>query len=89
VVVDRTVHIPPDAADLHVGLVDEPAVTYRMAARPGSVDNERGEVLHPPLQGGVVGLDPALRGEFLEIAVGQAEAQYQRTASKITSGGNR
>src|ERR1700730_8215077 len=69
------VHIPPDAADPHVGLVDEPASPHRVPARACRVDSERGEVLHPAVQGDVIDLDPALRQELLEIAVGQAKPQ--------------
>jgi hypothetical protein len=35
----------------------------------------------------VVDLDTALGEYLLDVAVGQAEARYQRTASTITSGG--
>jgi NAD(P)-dependent dehydrogenase (short-subunit alcohol dehydrogenase family) len=34
-------------------------------------------------------LDAALGEEFFDVAVGQAEAQVQRTATMITSGGKR
>jgi len=37
----------------------------------------------------MIDLDAALGQEFLQVAVRQAVAEYQRTASKITSGGNR
>jgi hypothetical protein len=37
----------------------------------------------------VVRLDTPLAEEFLDVAVGQAVAQYQRTASTITSEGKR
>jgi hypothetical protein len=37
----------------------------------------------------VVHLDTPLGEEFLDVAVGQPEAQYQRTASTITSAGKR
>ena len=33
VLVDRAVYVTPGARDLHVGLVDEPAITDRMATR--------------------------------------------------------
>ena len=46
--VDRPVHVAPDAGDLDVGLVHEPAVPDRVAARPCRVDQERREALHPP-----------------------------------------
>jgi len=37
----------------------------------------------------VVDLHTALGEQFLDIAVGEAETQYQRTATTITSGGKR
>jgi hypothetical protein len=61
--VHRPVHVPPDAADLHVRLVDEPAATHRMPARSGRVDHEWCEVLHSPVQADVVHLDPAFSQE--------------------------
>jgi hypothetical protein len=44
-----------------------------MATWSGSISQERGEVLHPPVQGDVVDLDPALGQEFFDVAVGQSE----------------
>src|SRR5450631_2820881 len=35
VLVDRPVHVAPNAADLHIGLVDEPSATHRVPARSG------------------------------------------------------
>jgi hypothetical protein len=37
----------------------------------------------------MVRLDAALGEESPEVAVGQAEGRYQRTASTVTSGGKR
>jgi hypothetical protein len=37
----------------------------------------------------VVDLNAAFGEELFDVAVGQAEARYQRTASTITSGGKR
>jgi len=36
----------------------------------------------------VVGLDPALGEQFLDVAVGPPKRRYQRTASTMMSGGN-
>jgi hypothetical protein len=63
------------AGDLHIRLVDLPAVTRGVAARPGGVDQQRREAEHPAVDGHVVDLDAALGQEFLDVAVGQAEAQ--------------
>jgi len=58
VLVNGAVHVPPGSGDLHVGLVDEPPATHGVAARPGRVDDQRREPLHPPVQGDVVDFDP-------------------------------
>jgi hypothetical protein len=41
--IDRPVEIGPLAGDLQVGLIDEPPVTRSVTARPGSLDELRGE----------------------------------------------
>jgi hypothetical protein len=82
VLVDRPVHVAPDTADLHVGLVHEPAATHCMPAGSGRVDHERGEVLHPSVQAHVIHLDPALREQLLEVAVGQPEPQIPAHAQQ-------
>jgi hypothetical protein len=87
--VSRAVHRAPLTRDLHIGLVHLPEVTDGVSARSGGVDQQRREPLHPPVDRDVVDLDAALGEEFLDVAVGQAEAQVQRTASTITSAGKR
>ena len=47
VLVDRSVHVPPDTGDADVGLIDEPAFTDAVATRPRSLDDQRREPLHP------------------------------------------
>ena len=46
-----------------------------MAAGPRSLDELRGEPLHPPVDGDVVNGDAALGQQFLDVPVGQAVAQ--------------
>ena len=46
-----------------------------MAARPGRVDQQRSEALHPPEQRDVINLDPALSQQLLEVPVRQPEPQ--------------
>src|SRR6266511_3038083 len=70
--VDRAVHVAPSAGDLHIGLVDLPAVTDGVPARPGGVGQQRREPLHPAVDRDVVDLDPALGEELLEIAEQQS-----------------
>ena len=72
VLIDRPVDVPPAARNLHVRLVHEPAVTATMTTRPGGVDQEGSEALHPPEQRYVVDLDASLGEEFLHVAVRQA-----------------
>ena len=73
--IDGSVHVPPDAGDLHVGLIDEPAAPDGMAARSRRVDQLRREALHPPRDRRVVDVDTAFGEEFLDIAVGEPEPQ--------------
>ena len=62
VLVDRPVHVAPPSGDLHIGLIHEPAVTDRVAARSGRVNEQWCEALHPPVHGDVIDLDPAPPG---------------------------
>jgi hypothetical protein len=87
--VDRPVDVAPDPSDLDVGLVDEPAIPGQVPDRPGRVDQQGCEPLHPPIEGDVVDLDATLGERLFEVPVGQPVRRYQRTANKITSGGKR
>jgi len=51
-----------------------PAVANSVSAGPGRVGQQRGEPLHPPVDGDVVDLDAALGEQLLVIAVRQREA---------------
>lgn len=73
--IDRPIHVTPPAGDLHAGLIHEPTVPDRMAARPSRVDKQRSEALHPPVQGDVIDLDPTLPQELLNVAIRQPESQ--------------
>jgi hypothetical protein len=75
VLVDRAVDVAPPAGDLHVGLVQSPAGTDGVSARPGGVSQQRREPQHPAVDGEVVDLNAALGQQFLNVAIGQAEAQ--------------
>ena len=63
VLVDRPVHVSPDAVDLDVRLINKPPVPDGMPSRPGRIDQLRGESLDPPEQGHVIHVDPALLDE--------------------------
>lgn len=69
VLIDSPIYVAPSTGDLHVGFVDRPTVPNRVTARPGRVDQQRGEVLHPPEHGDVIDLDPAFNHELLDVAV--------------------
>jgi len=58
--VDRPVEVGPDPRDLDVGLVDKPPIPGQVPSRPGRVDQQRGELLHPPIERDVVDLDATL-----------------------------
>ena len=73
--IDGPVEIGPPAGDLHIGLVGEPPVTGSMAAWPRSLDELRGEPLHPPVHADVVNGDTAFGQQFLDIPVGQPVPQ--------------
>jgi hypothetical protein len=60
-----------------------------MPGEPGRISQQRREPLHPPVNGDVIDLDAALGQQLLHVAEGQAERRYHRTASTITSAGNR
>ena len=60
-----------------------------MPTWPGGFGQQQREALDPPVDGDVVDCHSALGQEFFDVAVGQTEAWYQRTASTITSGGKK
>jgi len=69
--VDRPVDVGPDPGDLDVGLVDKPPISGQVPSRPGRVDQQRGEPLHPPIERDVVDLDATLGEKLFEVPVGQ------------------
>jgi hypothetical protein len=73
--IDGPVGIAPSPSDLQVGLVDEPPVSWDVAARSGSLDELQGEALHPPVNGDVINGYTALGQQLLDIPVRQAIAQ--------------
>jgi hypothetical protein len=85
VVVHCPIDVPPHSRDLDVGLVDEPPVPNLAPARARRVDQFGGEPLDPAEQGDVIDIDAALR----QVPVRNADRRYQRTATRITSGGKR
>src|SRR6266511_707311 len=64
VLVDRAVDVAPHTVDLDIGLIDEPPVTWGVAAPSGGVGHQRREPLHPSVDGDVVDLDAAFDPTF-------------------------
>jgi hypothetical protein len=87
--IDRSVHLPPLAGDLHLRLIHEPAISHRMPTWPGRLGQLRRAPLHPPVDGDVVDLDPALGEQRLDVAGRQAEAQIPTDREDMMSGGKR
>jgi len=73
--VDRAVHVTPLPGDPHIRLVHLPASSHQVPAWPSRVGQQRREPLHPAVDGDVVDLHAALGEQFLDVAVGQPEAQ--------------
>jgi hypothetical protein len=73
--VDAAVQVSPPAGDLHIRLVHQPAVTDGVPARPGGIGEQGREPLDPPVDGDMVDLNAPFGEQFLDVAVGQAEAQ--------------
>ena len=73
--IDRAVQVGPAAGDLHIGLIDEPAIASGMPCRASCVDELRGEGLHPAVDRDVVDSNAAFGQQLFDIAVGQAVAQ--------------
>jgi hypothetical protein len=73
--VNRAVHVAPLPRHLHIRLIHLPAVADGVPAGPSGLSQQRREAQHPPVDGDVVDLDPALGEQLFDVAVGQAEAQ--------------
>ncbi len=86
--IDCPVQVSPLASHFYVCLIHKPPDAGSVAARPRRLDELGGEALDPPVDGHVIDGDTALGHQLLAIAVGQAIAQVQRTATEITSRGN-
>jgi hypothetical protein len=71
VLVDRRGGRHPASGDRHAGLVLEPAVTGRVPAGSGRVDQRRGGPLHPVRAGDLVDGGATLRAQLLDVAVAE------------------
>ncbi len=58
--VDRPVQVSPLAGHLDVRLIDEPPIAKSVPGRLSSLDELRGETLHPPVDGDVIDSDTVL-----------------------------
>jgi hypothetical protein len=73
--VDRSIHVPSHSGNLHVGFIDEPAITNTVPTRPCGVDHGRGEALHSPVDGDVINVDAAFGEEFFDVSVQESVAE--------------
>jgi hypothetical protein len=73
--VNGTVDVAPVSADLDVGLIDLPLVSDGVPTGPSSLGQQWREPLDPAVDRDVVDLDTTVGEKFLDVAVGQAEAQ--------------
>jgi hypothetical protein len=73
--VHRPIQIDPPTGDLHVGLIDKPAIARSVPAWLGHVDEQRRGPLHPPIHRYVIHLDAPFGKQFFGVAVGKAVAQ--------------
>ena len=60
ILVDRPIQIDPAPGDLHICLIDTPPITRRMPTRPGRINQQQGEPLHPPVDRDMIDLDAPL-----------------------------
>jgi hypothetical protein len=81
VLVDSAVDVAPHTGHLHIGFVDNPAITNTVTTRPRCVDHERSEALHPSLNGDMVDLDAVLGEKFFDIAVRESVAATTTTTN--------
>ena len=87
--VDRPVQVGPLAGGLHVRLIDEPPVTRSVAAWPGRLDELRGEALDPSVDGDGSTVTMRSTSSSSTSRWDRPYRRYQRTATEMTSGGNR
>ena len=73
--VDGPEQVAPAPSDFDVGLIDVPAIAYRVLTGSGGLGELWREPLDPPVDAHVIDLDASLRQEFLHIPVGEAEPE--------------
>jgi hypothetical protein len=83
------VDVTPYAVDLDVGLIHEPPVTGRVPAEPSGIRQQRCKPLYAAVDRDVIDLHIAPSQQLLDIAVDRPYRKYRRTATTITSAGNR
>ena len=87
--VNRSLHVAPFPGDVDVGFVDEWEAANRVSARSCRIDQHGSETLDPAVDRDVIHFGTAFGEKIFNVAVRQPVSGYQRTASMITSGGNR
>lgn len=87
VLVDGVVEIHPASGDLDVCFIDVPPIACSVPAGSGRIDQQRDEPLYPAIDADMVDRDAAFSQQLFDVAVREAIAGYQRTATMTTSGG--
>jgi hypothetical protein len=69
--INRAVQVDPPTGNLDVGFIGEPATTRGVSARPGCLDQQGREPLHPAADRNVTHLDTALGQQLFDVTVEQ------------------
>src|SRR6195952_3448310 len=91
----RTHQIDPPSGDLDIGFIDEPAIARRVSTGSCCIDQQRGETLHPPVDGDVIDLHSALGQQLFNIAIREsvtevpAHCQHDHLLEKPEAGERR
>jgi hypothetical protein len=72
--INRAVQVDPPAGNLDVGFIGEPAIARGVSARPGCVDHQGREPLHPAVDRNVINGDTAFGQQLLDVAIGKARS---------------
>jgi len=75
VLVHRPAHVPPHTGNSDVGLVHEPAIADTVPTRARRLDDQRGEALHPTVDGAVIDVHATLSEELFDIGVRESVAE--------------
>jgi hypothetical protein len=83
--VDRATQVFPCAFDPHIGLIPSPAAAHWTLACQERLLQSRNIFEDPTVKRGMINLDTTLSRHFLDLAVADRIATYQRTPHRMTS----